>query len=708
MKSLIVFICVLISINTTAAAQNMRMSNPDRGWENTGVILTENIYSITDKGAYSIVNSYLSFRANDPSEFSEGAQVELHAWFQLPESYEVTDLWLWVGDDIMQARMYDRWTAERIYEGIVNRRRDPAIIYKNGNGWYELRIYPFKPDQTRKIKITYLVPNNLNASGKSIVLPDQLQELAYNSAEPGFLIFTDLDESEVSISGVTDPNFESGFLNNERFLKTTVPSSDQPQSFTLTKNMEIDSVVVRTYQEGEEHYFDISVLPFDLIETNFENKILVLVDHEAQNTGMELTGLFETIKQELKGKLSEEDSFNVLFSGLSTVYISDEWIPATAQKIDSVFTAFDQFDEIGFSNLDNLFTDAFDFSEDHLDQVSIVLIASTQNLSNINTANTLLDALDNYSGGNFPKTIISDIQTSNFNYEWVNGRYYRGNEYLYLNLSRDTEGEFFNYDVSRDEHFLITSGFEVAKGRITDLEVYPLINDGFSYSRFSSSDENSTLRSSSFYQIGKYTGTAPFSLQISGFFQNEVFNKQITVNEEDLVTSDSTLAKIWVGQKIKQLEQSFPSNEQIQDIIDLSLEHRVLSKYTSFLALEPSDTVFACATCIDESALVPIEEEEVPSSFEVDSLSAYPNPFNPSVNINIQLSEVWDASNSSIEIYSIIGQKVASLSTQNFNGLKNFQVIWNVGSSSGLATGVYLVVLRTPYTIKTLKITYLK
>ena len=240
------------------------------------------------------------------------------------------------------------------------------------------------------------------------------------------------------------------------------------------------------------------------------------------------------------------------------------------------------------------------------------------------------------------------------------------------------------------------------------MEIYPLVNGGFSFGRFSSKDENSNLLSSSSYQVGKYTGSLPFNIQISGFYRDEVFAKQIEVSANDVIQVDSTLEKIWIGQRIKQLENTSPSNEEIADIIDMSLEHRILSKYTSFLALEPSDTVFACATCIDESAIVPNEEDVVPESFEIDSLSAYPNPFNPSVNINVEVSEFWDASNSSIDIYNIIGQKIVTLNTQSFSGLKNFQVTWDISQSSSISTGVYLVVLKTPYTIKTLKITYLK
>lgn len=711
MKKIIAVILFLGIFSTGLFAQYMRISNPDRTWRNTGVTLTENVYSITDKGAYSEVNSYLSFKSDNPNEFSSDTQVELYAYFRLPESYEITNLWLWVGDEIMEARMYDRWTAERIYEGIVNRRKDPAIIYKNGNGWYELRIYPFKPTQERKIRLTYLVPNTINSSSKSVQLPDQIQKLTTSeTGDPGFLIFTDLPSEKVKISGESTVSFESGSLEGEPFLKTTLPTSGYAQSYSITKEETQDSLIVRTYSDGEEQYFDISLMPFEFIDNEYQQKILFLVNLEMANTDITTDDFYQLLRENIKNYLSEEDSFNVFFSGLNTIKLSEDWIKAEEETIDSVFSNFEEQDKLGssFSNMDNLLTDAYDFVESSISDASIFLIASTQNYSNINSANTLLDALAEYSDGNFPPTFIADIQTKNFNYEWRNGRYYLGNEYLYLNLTRDTAGELTDHNDSENARTIMSLGMESVNGNISEMEIYPLVNGGFSFGRFSSKDENSNLLSSSSYQVGKYTGSLPFNIQISGFYRDEVFAKQIEVSANDVIQVDSTLEKIWIGQRIKQLENASPSNEEIADIIDMSLEHRILSKYTSFLALEPSDTVFACATCIDESAIVPNEEDVVPESFEIDSLSAYPNPFNPSVNINVEVSEFWDASNSSIDIYNIIGQKIVTLNTQSFSGLKNFQVTWDVSQSSSISTGVYLVVLKTPYTIKTLKITYLK
>lgn len=76
-------------ISISANAQYMRISNPDRTWQNTGVTLTENVYSVTDKGAYSEVNSYLSFKSDNPNEFAAGTQL---SYMRISGSLKLTRL----------------------------------------------------------------------------------------------------------------------------------------------------------------------------------------------------------------------------------------------------------------------------------------------------------------------------------------------------------------------------------------------------------------------------------------------------------------------------------------------------------------------------------------------------------------------------------------------------------------------------------------
>ena len=95
---------------------------------------------------------------------------------------------------------------------------------------------------------------------------------------------------------------------------------------------------------------------------------------------------------------------------------------------------------------------------------------------------------------------------------------------------------------------------------------------------------------------------------------------------------------------------------------------------------------------IPMSAMVDVEEYEIPhSSSQISNLSSYPNPFNPSTTIKLELAE---SGKIELAVYNIKGQKVKTLmNCITASGIYEF--IWNgkdeVGKSVG--SGQYVVKL---------------
>jgi len=96
--------------------------------------------------------------------------------------------------------------------------------------------------------------------------------------------------------------------------------------------------------------------------------------------------------------------------------------------------------------------------------------------------------------------------------------------------------------------------------------------------------------------------------------------------------------------------------------------------------------------------------EKVPSSFEI---SAYPNPFNPTTEIKLFLPE---SGMISADIYNSRGQKIKTLTTDNYRqaGWHSFQ--WNALDDNGnfVGSGVYLCRFNIDDSIKTIKLSVLK
>jgi len=97
-------------------------------------------------------------------------------------------------------------------------------------------------------------------------------------------------------------------------------------------------------------------------------------------------------------------------------------------------------------------------------------------------------------------------------------------------------------------------------------------------------------------------------------------------------------------------------------------------------------------------------EANVPIDFSLQQ--NYPNPFNPTTTLRFDLPE---ASNITLTIYNMLGQKVRTFDYQNtsagYHALK-----WNATNDYGdpVGAGVYLYQLQTKDFVKTQKMVLLK
>jgi hypothetical protein len=286
---------------------------------------------------------------------------------------------------------------------------------------------------------------------------------------------------------------------------------------------------------------------------------------------------------------------------------------------------------------------------------------------------------------------IADFQSKFTYYQNVNGKYYSGNEYLYLNLSKLSFGSFTSTREGMQELKVIEKAFTNLAGNISSLDIYTRLNNGYCFGRIHFNDsENSVSSQVPIMQIGKFLGDGQFEIEFSGQTEGDFFTSEITVDMGDVYETDSTLAKIWNGRYISDLEKKTNSNNQeINDIIYKSIDSRVLSLYTAFLCLE--DTSYYCQGCDDETELVSSEETFVLT----DSMVIYPNPFFDKVDIEI-FSEYPDQV-ISLAIFDLNGKIIFEFDKELFENEREIKIIWDGISQSGVEVhkGMYFVICKT-------------
>jgi Ca-activated chloride channel family protein len=75
--------------------------------------------------------------------------------YPLPGEAVFNDFSLWEGDRELKGETMDAAQARAIYEAIVRRKRDPALIELAGRGLLRARVFPINPGETRKITLRY-------------------------------------------------------------------------------------------------------------------------------------------------------------------------------------------------------------------------------------------------------------------------------------------------------------------------------------------------------------------------------------------------------------------------------------------------------------------------------------------------------------------------------------------------------------------------
>ena len=102
---------------------------------------------------------------------------------------------------------------------------------------------------------------------------------------------------------------------------------------------------------------------------------------------------------------------------------------------------------------------------------------------------------------------------------------------------------------------------------------------------------------------------------------------------------------------------------------------------------------------LSDLSTLSIEDISMPINLGIKNY--YPNPFNPSITINFELSK---RNYTNISVYNLQGQRIDKLVSDNFSA-GNYSLKWD---ASAFPTGIYFLKFTTPSFSQTRKIMYLK
>jgi len=452
----------------------------------------------------------------------------------------------------------------------------------------------------------------------------------------------------------------------------------------------------------------MAFLPSKALDISSSYKAAILIDYDASKSTYSKADIISNLESHILNNFSSKDSFNIIFSGINIQRVSENWIAADSATIENIFQNLDIDQIANYSNLPTLLGNGIDFVKNNGNDGSLLLISNSDQMGDYTVANDLIDDLLDLMSPTLPIYVV-DYQNQNYNYYWFGGRSYIGNEYFYSNITRLTTANYFRLLYTEGTlSGIMSSAFQSLSGFISSFDLHTKLQDGFCYGRYSLDlNINSVYLNKPILQVGKFIGNLPFIIEASGVYNSTPFSQTFTFSEGEVFASDSLNEEAWTGNYIKYLENQTQTNDVVDEIVNFSISERVLSIYSAFLCLEPGRGGEVCYDCYDESDL----PNDINDSLETDTdsllLSAYPNPFNSQISLNVKLPGSFNPENLTFRIYDILGQLIKTFDPDLTSGQKEYRFIWNGKNDDeySIASGIYFFIVTTPeknYSVKLL------
>jgi Ca-activated chloride channel homolog len=538
------------------------------------------------------------------------ALVEVEEWFEnrggglgegdylypLPGEAVFSNFSLFQGDHELRGETMDADRARAIYEEIVRRKRDPALIELAGHGLVRARVFPINPGETRKITLRYT--QVLGRAGDALAFryaaggrygndgsggndgsDGRRGPRAVREAAP--LQFTMTVDSA---GQYRDPFSPTHGLNvTRRDGRITVrPTGTLSGDFALFlpfAERVVGLTLVTHRPSGENGYFMLTLSPEALRVSGQPRDLTVVVDVSGSMSGSKLEQARAALHQ-LLGSLRTTDRrtpdrFRLIqFSSAVRAHASD-WTVATAASLREARAWVDGLQANGGTNIAGALTEAFRLASPE-GRLPLVVF--------------MTDGLPSVGQQNPERIAAQAEQERGHSRLFAFGIGYDVNTYLLDRLSAAARGttEYVEPDesvesaigalVARIQHPVLTDLVLDASVRLE--EVYPeRLPDLFAgdelvvFGRYvgTSREGRVSVRGARAGRSERYTTTGAFPASENG---------------------NDFIPRLWAARKLGVLQQAIrlhgANPEIIEEIRETALRYGLLSEYTSYLVQEPT------------------------------------------------------------------------------------------------------------------------
>jgi Ca-activated chloride channel homolog len=519
-----------------------------------------------------------------------GGQVE-EGTYLYPMSGEAafTSFSLWMGNQELRGETMNAEQARAIYEEIVRRKKDPALLTFAGHGLVRAQIFPIQPGETRKVVLRYT--QLLGRSGDVV-------RLRYPLGLRGGTIGTNLTVIVAGAGAYGTPYSPTHAIESRRTgdrLEITLPagSSGDAELFLPLRRGSLGTSLVTHAPGGEQGYFMLLLAPPPAEASHsLPRDLTLVVDVSGSMSGTKLEQAKAALEQAM-ATLASGDRFRLIAFSSTVRPFREGFAAATRENLASAREFIHALSADGGTNIAGAL-DAALAGETDRERLAIVLFM-TDGLPSI--GEQAPDRIAEQAATRIGRTRIFAV-----------GIGHDVNTYLLDRLALSGRGSV--------EYVSPGASVETAMGALLAKLRFPaLVNLNIEETPVRLSQSHPSRLPDLFYGeelvlFGRYQGSGNGRLVISGERNGRRERVVVQASFARAEMENDFIPRLWaarqIGELTRQIRLEGASADLITQVRELGLRYGILTEYTSYLVQEP-DQIFARRP----GTPMPVREEDV-------------------------------------------------------------------------------------------------
>ncbi len=501
--------------------------------------------------------------------------------FPDPKGAHIDKFSMEIGGKSVDAELLPADKARGIYEDIVRKMRDPALLEYAGRDLFKVRIFPIEPHSRKPIKVSYTELLRSDAGTVTYLYPLSTEKFSaqpiknlsvkveLKSAEPLASIYSPTHKVEIKRDG---PN--RAVIGYES--KNEKPDTD----FQLVYSSDTRDVGLKliTYKpDSDDGYFLLLAAPTVSNQAKPAAKdVVFVVDTSGSMAGQKLQQAQKALRFCVEN-LNADDRFEIVRFSTEAEPLFRELVSTDADHRKRANDFIDNFKPIGGTAIADALQSALKVRPGRSDRPFVVIFL-TDGLPTVGTRN--------------PEEIVADIKKATGVRIFSFGIGSDVNTQLLDQIAEGTRA-FSQYVLANEDLELKVSNFytRIKEPALTNLKLD--LGGGVRTSKMYPADLPDLFKGDQLVIAGRYSGAGDVEAKLTGNAGGREQTFTYKLHFDDHKTTDDYVPRLWatrrVGFLLDEIRVRGETAELRDETTELARKYGIVTPYTAYLIVEDED-----------------------------------------------------------------------------------------------------------------------